>query len=113
MLLLWGIVVHLCIDWMLQNDWMALNKPSLFHPAAYVHSGLHFLGLLLIFPWYVALVIAIFHLLIDTRAPLGWWRKFYRQTENEPMALHVAIWSDQVAHIVVLAIASLVVGGLR
>lgn len=112
-LLIWGIVLHLFIDWILQNHWMAQNKSSLLHPAAYVHSGLHFLGLLLIFSPVAALAIALIHLLIDTRVPLVWWRKFYRQTTEGPVALHVAMWGDQVCHVVTLAIAALLVTGLK
>lgn len=110
-LLIWGIVIHLFIDWILQNDWMARNKSNLLHPAAWVHSGLHLLGIWIIFPTWAAVLIAITHLLIDTRVPLVWWRKFYRQTTTGDVALHVALWSDQVAHIMVLAIAALVIGG--
>jgi Protein of unknown function (DUF3307) len=109
-LLLWGIVVHLMIDWLFQNHWQAQNKSNLSHPAAYAHSGLHLLGLSFIFPAWVACIIAVTHLLIDTRIPLQWWRWFYRQTTEGDMALHVSIWSDQVLHIFVLAIAALIVG---
>lgn len=106
-----GFVLHLFCDWILQNHWMAQNKSSLKHSAAYVHSGLHFLGLLLIFPWYAALIIAILHLLIDTRVPLAFWRGFFRQTQEGDVALHIQIWSDQVTHVVVLAIVALMIGG--
>jgi hypothetical protein len=105
-----GLVAHLVLDWLAQNDWMAQNKSSLLHPAAYAHSGLHLLGLLFIFPAWMAVLIAISHLLIDTRVPLSWWRRFYRQTTEGDVALHVALWSDQVLHITVLAIAALIVG---
>jgi hypothetical protein len=135
-LLLWGIVIHLFCDWVLQNHWMAENKyrfagprdylrflgPApvgegplflLPHPAAFVHASIHGVTLLLIFPWPSALIIAVIHLLIDTRVPLSWWRKFYKQTTTGDMALHVAIWGDQVLHIFVLAIVALLVGGAR
>lgn len=117
-LLIWGVAVHFFCDWILQNAWMADNKSSLLHPAAYVHSGIHLIGLLLLrlllpFPWWVALIIALTHLLIDTRVPLVWWRKFYRQTTEGPVAIDVAIWSDQAAHITVLAVAALLVAGLK
>jgi len=111
-LLVWGIVIHLVIDWILQNDWQAQNKVSLKHPAAYVHSGIHLLGLLCIFPWYVALLVAASHLLIVTRAPLVWWRRVFRQTQQGDVALHVAIWGDQVAHIAIIALAALIVEAL-
>lgn len=108
-ILLWGIVAHLITDWIFQNDWMALNKVSLRHPAAYVHSGLHLAaaglaGLGLAGSVFVGLT----HLLIDTRVPLAWWRQAFRQTTAGPMAIHVAIWEDQVAHIAMLAIAAAV-----
>lgn len=109
-LLIWGIVIHLFCDWILQNNWQARNKSSLLHPAAYIHSGIHLAGLLIIFPWYIALAIAVSHILIDTRVPLAWWRRFFRQTTTGDAAMHVAMWSDQVAHITILAIAALVVG---
>lgn len=108
-LLIWGIVIHLFCDWLLQNDWMAKYKSNLLHPAAYVHSGIHFLGLLLIFSPLIALLIAIIHLLIDTRIALAWWRRVFRQTTEGPVALHVALWGDQVAHITILAIAAFII----
>ncbi len=111
-LLLWGVVIHLFCDWLLQNDWMARYKASLKHPASWVHSGIHFIGLLLIFPLWMAAIIAIIHLLVDTRVPLQWWRRIYRQTREGDIALHVALWGDQVVHITVLAIAAFIVGGM-
>ena len=105
----YGLVVHLFADWILQNDWQARNKSSLLHPAAYVHAGIHLLGLLFIFPWWAALIIAGIHLLVDTRIPLTWWRRVFRQTIEGPAALHVAMWGDQVVHITVLALVALFV----
>jgi hypothetical protein len=108
-LLAFGIAIHLFCDWLLQNDWQARNKSNLLHPAAWIHSGIHFLGLLLIFSPLIALLIAIIHVLIDTRVPLTWWRKVFRQTQTGDVALHVAMWSDQVAHITVLAIVAFLI----
>lgn len=109
-LLLWGIAVHLFLDWIWQNDWMARNKSNLRHPAAYVHWGIHLVGLVFIFPVIPAIIIALIHLLIDTRVPLVWWRRVFRQTTTGDVALHVALWGDQVLHITVLAIVALIVG---
>lgn len=105
-LLLWGIVAHLVADWLLQNDWMARNKSNIAHPAAWVHGGIHTLAMCLVFPWTVAVLIGLSHIFIDLRFPLAWWHRTFRQTTDGPYALHVAIWTDQVAHIVVLAIAA-------
>jgi hypothetical protein len=108
-LLLWGLVVHLVVDWLGQNEWMAVNKmkrhtwlvpgdgilraPSRMHevsywwwrhPAAYVHAGLHGAAQLLVFPWYGALAIGITHLIIDTRWPVQAWSRLIRQTQPDP-----------------------------
>jgi hypothetical protein len=44
---------------------------------------------------------------------LKWWRNFFVQTQGGPVALHVQIWSDQVCHVTVLAMAALAIGGLK
>lgn len=123
--LIWGITIHLIVDWLFQNDWMAVNKTSLEHPAAWVHSGLHLLGMLLVFPWWAALMVFVTHLLIDTRKPLLWWGNRIRQTkpliseyQGQPsprsevlhniVALTVSFWRDQVAHVLVIAVVSLI-----
>jgi hypothetical protein len=104
-LLIWGIVVHLLIDWLGQNEWIAVNKakrrqrwdimreqmggtplelPGRWwdrHPAAYIHAGMHGAAQLLVFPWWAALAIGVTHLLIDTRVPVAWWSKLIRQTQ--------------------------------
>lgn len=101
-----GILVHLFADWFLQNEWMAINKVNLRHPAAWVHAGIHTVLMLLVFHPLIAFFIGIAHLLIDTRVPLAWWRKVYGQTTEGIFAIHVAIWEDQVAHILIVALAA-------
>jgi uncharacterized membrane protein len=103
---IWAVVIHLVVDWLLQTEWMALNKRSLKHPAAYVHSGLHALGLLLIFPWWLALSVGITHLLIDTRKPITWWIDTIKQMPpTTPIYSQVEIWMDQIFHLLMLVIA--------
>ena len=34
-----ALVAHLVADWLLQNDWMAHQKTSLSHSAAWVHGA--------------------------------------------------------------------------
>lgn len=108
-LLLWGIVAHLVADWPLQTQWMAANKNDLRHVAAWAHSGVHALLMVLIFPWHLALLIAVSHVLIDTRKPVTWWMKAVkRMSSQEPHAQTVEIWLDQVFHIMMLALVTLV-----
>lgn len=105
-LLVWGVVVHLIADWLLQNDWMAVNKVHLSHPAAWVHSSIHTIGLLLVFAWPVALIIGFTHLLIDTRKPLIWWMRVIKQVSRATHLPVVEILLDQVMHITMLAAAA-------
>lgn len=109
-LLVWGSVAHLIADWLGQNEWQAVHKVSLRHPAAWVHSGIHLLFLCLVFPYPVAALLALTHLLIDTRIPRAWWAKTFRQTREGEMGTHVAIWADQVMHLACLAVAALYCG---
>jgi hypothetical protein len=105
--LLWGLVAHLISDWLLQNQWMADNKTNLLHPAAWVHAGIHGTAFSLVFQGiYPALVLAVAHLVLDQRQLLAWWRKAIRQTTEGPMAPHVAVWSDQAAHIACVALVA-------
>jgi hypothetical protein len=106
-LLVWGVMVHLVADWLLQNEWMALNKADLRHPAAWVHSGIHTVGLLLIFTWPAALLIGLTHLLIDTRRPLLWWMRVVKQMPAAERLPIVEIWLDQVMHSTVIAAVAL------
>jgi hypothetical protein len=99
-----GLLAHLTADWLLQNDWMAKNKWSLKHPAAWVHAGIHTILLGLALGWIGGLVLGFIHLLVDTRVPMRWWQRVFRQTTTGDVALHVAIWEDQVIHIVCIGL---------
>ncbi|MCB0086594.1 MAG: DUF3307 domain-containing protein [Caldilineaceae bacterium] len=106
-LLVWGAVIHLVADWLLQTDWMALHKTSLRHPAAWIHSAIHAAGLCLVFAWPLALGIGLTHLLIDTRKPLIWWMRQIKRIPPDTHSMIVEIWLDQVMHIIILAGAAL------
>jgi Protein of unknown function (DUF3307) len=107
-ILIWAVIVHMVVDWLLQTNWMAENKTNLHHPAAYVHSGMHAIGLLLVFPWFLALGVGISHLIIDTRRPITWWiDKVKQMPKSTPVYMHVEIWIDQIFHVGMLVIAVL------
>ena len=99
-----GVVAHLIADWLLQNDWMAKNKSNLRHPAGWVHGLIHAVLIGLAINWMAGLVLAAIHIWIDTRQPMAWWRRVYKQTSDGPSALVVAIWADQVLHIALIAL---------
>ncbi len=106
--MVWGLVVHFIVDWLLQNEWMALNKTSLRHPAGYVHATLHGAALLLVFPPLAAIALGVAHLLIDTRRPLEWWAKVMTQTPTGPEAFTIHLWRDQALHVATIAAAALI-----
>ena len=98
-----GLVAHLVADWILQNDWMALNKTKLRHPAAWVHAAIHALCLGLALGWVAGLALGFVHLLIDTRVPVDWWMRVFKKCSKAPDAGTIAIWLDQTLHIVCIA----------
>lgn len=99
-----GLVAHLVADWLLQNDWMARNKMSLRHPAAWVHALIHGTALALALGWQAGIVLGLLHLVVDTRLALGWWQRAFKQTTVGPAGMHTAIWADQVIHIATIAL---------
>ena len=98
-----GLVAHLVADWLLQNNWMAKNKSSLVHPAPWVHALIHAGCLSLALGWTAGVGLGLIHLLVDTRLPLSWWTRTFKNSANEPEARHIAIWADQVLHIACIA----------
>ena len=99
-----GLVAHLVADWIFQNTWMAINKTNLLHPAAWVHAGIHTLALTWALGPLAGVVLGISHLLIDTRVPLDWWIRTFKKSAGSPVSDLVAIATDQVMHITLIAI---------
>jgi hypothetical protein len=99
-----AFIAHLIADWLFQNDWMAKNKSKFFHPATWVHALIHAILLGIALGWLGGIVLGLVHILIDTRAPLNWWRGFFRQTSDGPYAILTAVWADQVLHLVAIAV---------
>ncbi len=105
----WAMMVHLVADWLFQTEWMVANKSNLTHVAAWVHSGIHALGLLLIFPWYLAMGVGITHLLIDTRIPVKCWMTTSKGVPKSAATFcQVELWLDHAFHLSGLAVALLV-----
>jgi hypothetical protein len=124
-LLVWAMVAHVIADWLLQTEWMAIHKTSLRHPAAYAHAGVYTLLMLPLFPWFLAALIGVTHLLVDTRVPVYWWLRVIKQmppkdsqnvrlSESSLLGFRtttaiVEAAVDQSFHLVTLAAASLAV----
>ncbi|MHC1764466.1 MAG: DUF3307 domain-containing protein [Verrucomicrobiia bacterium] len=98
-----ALVAHLVADWLLQNDWMALHKADLRHPAGWVHASIHAVLLGLALGWKGGLVLGTLHLLIDTGRPLSWWIRIFKKSDDAPLAGVIRLWTDQVLHIALIA----------
>lgn len=107
-LFVWSFLAHLIADWLLQTEWMVQHKTNLGHPAAWVHGGIHALVLGFVLPGWLALLIGVIHMLIDTRKPVRCWKRLTGKTAADPQAvlpqtIMVELWVDQVMHTSVLA----------
>jgi hypothetical protein len=99
-----GLIAHLIGDWLLQNEWIAQRKHHLTHPAAWLHGLVHLALLGLALGWPAGLTLGALHILVDTGGPLSWWQRVFKKTNDGPIALHVAIWSDQVIHVLCIGL---------
>jgi hypothetical protein len=98
-----AFMLHLIADWLLQNEWMALNKVRLSHPASWVHGAIHAVLLGLVVGWVGGVVLGVLHMLVDTRVPIRWWIKLFKKCDNSPDLPILLIGCDQVLHLVCLA----------
>ena len=98
-----GLVAHLVADWLLQNDWMAIHKTRLWHPAGWVHAGIHAVCLGIALGPVAGGVLGVAHLLLDTRVPLDWWIRVFKKCGQAPEARLIAIFTDQVLHVACIA----------
>ena len=105
---MWGAAVHLAVDWLGQNEWMADHKHRLVHPAGYVHAATHGRRRRSCSPPYAA-ALGVVHLVTDTRQPLKVWKKLVSHPDEGATGTSVQIWRDQTAHLVAIAAAALAV----
>ncbi|HTL17137.1 MAG TPA: DUF3307 domain-containing protein [Patescibacteria group bacterium] len=108
-----ALLLHLIGDWLLQNEWMAVNKLRLTHPAAWLHATIHGVLLGLVFGWLGGLVLAVVHALVDTRVPIRWWIKVFKKCEAAVDLPILLIGCDQVIHICCIAGWMLIANRLR
>jgi hypothetical protein len=94
-----ALMLHLIADWLLQNEWMSVNKVRLSHPAAWVHGGIHAVLLGLVFGWAGGIMLGLLHMVVDTRFPIRWWIKHFKKCEKSPDLPILLIGCDQVLHI--------------
>lgn len=99
------LIAHLVGDYILQNDWMAVNKkrrtlPCLVHVALYTLSVALFTG----WGWIPLATVAATHFVQDRTQIVAWWMRVNRQSgfAKPPLAPWSCIVVDNVWHLVVL-----------
>jgi hypothetical protein len=106
-----ALVAHLVADWLLQTNWMVVNKTNLRHPAGWVHAGIHGVCLGVALGWLGGVVLGAVHLLLDTRRPVEWWMRVVKKDEESAEARVIALVVDQVIHLTTIAAWVVMVGG--
>lgn len=109
-----AIVGHLVGDYLLQNDWMALNKkkPGLLGlMACWTHSAIWALSVCLFAGWsgWAEVLLMLAHFAQDRTNVIAWWMTRVNRQEKflaPPCGPWSAIVVDNVWHIVTLFIVS-------
>lgn len=105
-------MAHLIGDFLLQNDWMALNKKSRSWPC-FVHVALYTLTVWAVmrWPWWAIVIVFVTHFAQDRTNFIVWFMQHKGQQKfaSPPMAPWSIIVVDNVLHLCVLWGLSLVV----
>ena len=106
------LIAHLVGDYLLQNDWMAVNKKRRTWPCL-VHVFLYTLAVAVFTGWGVLplAIVAVTHFIQDRTSIIAWWMRFNRQEgfAKPPLAPWSVIVVDNVWHLLTLYLLSLFV----
>jgi len=86
--------MHL-VYWLFQNDWTAIGKRDVRHPAGYIQRRYARPRSRRSSHPPAAVALGVVHFVIDTRVPLRWWAKVVVQPQEGVIAEVLHIWRDQ------------------
>lgn len=98
------LIGHLVGDYLLQNDWQALNKKRSSW-ACFVHVSLYTLSISCFtrWPWWALVVVFVTHFVQDRTYIIRWWMNFIGQRQfREKLGPWSEIVVDNVFHLLVL-----------
>jgi hypothetical protein len=102
-ILIYCFMAHLVGDYILQTDWMALNKKSDSFPC-FIHATLYsipFMPIVCFFPWFIIPIITFEHFLQDRTQFIVWLMK--KKGSEKFMSPPCGPWSiivtDNIIHI--------------
>jgi hypothetical protein len=113
-------VAHLVADWLLQTEWQAVNKDHNYR-ALFSHVGIYSLVIFGVFVMHygfqnltvylVVGMIGLTHAFIDRRRPVLWFMRSFRLIVNRKPNQVILLGVDQTFHILLLAIATMILTG--
>ena len=106
------LIGHLVGDYLLQNDWQALNKKqSSYHCAVHVSFYIMAVFVFTQWPWWALLITAVCHFVQDRTGVIRWYMRIMGQEKfaTGPCSPWSIIVVDNVFHLVQLYLTSLAV----
>lgn len=94
-------VAHLLGDFVFANHEMAVNKHNPRTVYFYLHGFIHFI-LCYLFSggnYTIAAIVALTHMIIDTRLIVNFWQDLLKQTKDGDIGIIVKMALDQTLHI--------------
>lgn len=100
------LIAHFIGDWMLQNNWMAMNKTKVIWVRA-LHCLIYSACFFWLPFWWIAYIF-VTHFIIDSYKPLYWFRRLkgdfknmdeFIESFNTPAGFYVNVTLDQIFHI--------------
>lgn len=102
-------IAHLIGDFILQNDWMAVNKKRNSF-ACLVHVVIYLLPFLVChLSWWQIVLIGIQHFLQDRTGFIFWWMSAWKRMPKEHWN-QIPLWVDQSFHVLWIEIVLLLAG---
>jgi hypothetical protein len=102
-------IAHLIGDFILQNDWMAVNKKRNSF-ACLVHCVVYLLPFLVChLSWWQIVLIGIQHFLQDRTDFIFWWMRAWKRMPQEYWN-QIPLWVDQSFHLLWIEIVLLLAG---
>ena len=109
-------LAHLVGDWLLQNEWQAVNKRKRWQ-ALISHVVIYHMVVLAVLVLrfgfqnanvYIAVAfLAVTHAILDLRRPVEWFIRTFRLSANRDLDLWLVIVVDQSIHLVLLGLTAL------
>jgi hypothetical protein len=110
------LLAHLVGDWLLQNEWQAIQKGKKWQ-ALISHVLVYHIVVLAVLVvrfgaydlrvYITVAILAVTHTLLDMRRSVEWYIRTFRLSASNPPELWLVIVVDQSIHLILLGLAAL------